>query len=84
MNDILNQIRRQSVTQQAINILTSTQNHTIDLNRTRLYTHNADVDVINQTQLNELTAKTITYRAAKMGEKPLQESLSKSVRAPMS
>ncbi|MPX53656.1 helicase [Moraxella catarrhalis] len=82
LNDILNQIRRQSVTQQAINILTSTQNHTIDLNRTRLYTHNADVDVINQTQLNELTAKTITYRAAKMGEKPLQESLSKSVRAP--
>lgn len=82
LNDILNQIRRQSVTQQAINILTSTQTHTIDLNRTRLYTHNADVDVINQTQLNELTAKTITYRAAKMGEKPLQESLSKSVRAP--
>ncbi|OOR85590.1 helicase [Moraxella canis] len=82
LNEILNQIRSQTVTQQAIDVLTSTQAHTIDLNRTRLYTHNADVDSINQKQLNELTAKTITYSAAKMGEKPLQDSLSKSVRAP--
>ncbi|WP_264755544.1 helix-turn-helix domain-containing protein [Moraxella canis] len=82
LNEILNQIRSQTVTQQAIDVLTSTQAHTIDLNRTRLYTHNADVDSINQKQLNELTAKTITYSAAKMGEKSLQDSLSKSVRAP--
>ena len=82
LNEILNQIRSQTVTQQAIDVLTSTQAHTIDLNRTRLYTHNADVDSINQKQLNELTAKTFTYSAAKMGEKPLQDSLSKSVRAP--
>ncbi|MFC0819500.1 helix-turn-helix domain-containing protein [Moraxella marmotae] len=82
LNDILNQIRSQTVTQQAIDILKATESHTIDMNRTRLYTHNADVDSINQKQLGELQAKSITFRAVTTGEKALQETLTKSVRAP--
>ncbi|OOS06299.1 PIF1-like helicase [Moraxella cuniculi DSM 21768] len=82
LNDILNQIRSQTVTKQAVDVLQATENHTIDLNRTRLYTHNADVDTINQRQLQQLPTKPITYQAATMGEKPLQEALTKSVRAP--
>ncbi len=82
LNDILNQIRSQTVTQQAVDVLTQTLHHTIELNRTRLYTHNADVDKINLQEIANLDTKPQLFTATISGEKPLQEALAKSVRAP--
>ncbi|USZ14424.1 AAA family ATPase [Moraxella sp. FZFQ2102] len=82
LNDILNQIRSQTVTQQAVDVLSGTQMHTVAMNRTRLYTHNTDVDKINQKELDQLDATPQSFVAVSTGEKALRETLLKSVRAP--
>ncbi len=84
LNDILNQIRAQTVTHEAIDVLKATEANTISMQRTRLYTHNADVDKINGQELDKLPTTAVTYQAICAGEKILQESLVKSVRAPES
>ncbi|UNU72871.1 AAA family ATPase [Moraxella nasovis] len=81
LNDILNQIRRQDVSQTAIYALNTAQNHAIDDDCTRLYTHNANVDEINKAQLNKLTTKAHTFTATEFGDKALLENLRKNVRA---
>lgn len=82
LNDILNQIRSQLVTHQAVNILKATQDHKINLNRTRLYTHNLDVDRINHRELDDLATKPYTYQAVVSGDPALKEAIIKGVRAP--
>lgn len=81
LNDILNQIRAQNVSQQAIQILLATKNNTINQNRTRLYTHNVSVDKINQEALNALATPAHTFECTTFGEKALIETLKKNVRA---
>lgn len=49
---------------------------------TRLYTHNVDVDTINQRHLKELTTESKTYNMATKGTKVKIEQLMKSVLAP--
>lgn len=49
---------------------------------TRLYTHNTDVDSINQRHLKELTTESKTYNMATKGGKVKIEQLMKSVLAP--
>lgn len=82
LSAILNQIRTQSVSQQAIETLLTTKHHAIDDNCTRLYTHNSNVDNINQEELAKLAAKEHIYEALTDGDKQLVETLKKSVRAP--
>ncbi|MDO4441942.1 MAG: AAA family ATPase [Moraxella sp.] len=82
LNDILNQIRAQQVSRDAINILKSAQHHDIDINRTRLYTHNINVDNINETELAKLDGKSHQYDAITSGDKVLVDNLKRSVRAP--
>lgn len=82
LSTILNQIRTQKISQQAIDTLLATKHHAIDDNCTRLYTHNSNVDHINQEELAKLTTKEYTYEALTDGDKQLIETLKKSVRAP--
>lgn len=81
LNDILNQIRAQTVSQQAINALLATKNNSINQNRTRLYTHNASVDKINQQALDALSTPAYTFECTTFGEKALIDTLKKNVRA---
>lgn len=49
---------------------------------TRLYTHNADVDLINQRELKALTTKSKIFSAETKGNKTMIVSLKKSILAP--
>lgn len=82
LNDILNQIRRQKVTDVAINALRATERHDIAMSRTRLYTHNANVDEINESEISKLDGKAHEFHASTLGDKILLDSLKKSVRTP--
>lgn len=50
---------------------------------TRLYTHNVDVDELNQRQLDAIEAKTEQFAAQLEGNAKLIETLKNSVRAPV-
>jgi ATP-dependent DNA helicase PIF1 len=49
---------------------------------TKLYSHNADVDLINEVELSKLKTRQKTYLTAKEGKRVLIESLLKSCLAP--
>ncbi len=49
---------------------------------TRLYTHNADVDAVNNAKLAELHGPARTYKMSGMGRKPLVEGLIKNCLSP--
>ncbi len=80
LNDILNQIRRSQVTQQAVHILKETIHNQVNINRTQLYTHNYSVDKINQNELNKLQSESQTYLGESDGDGKLSDMLKKSVR----
>ncbi|MDQ2933024.1 MAG: AAA family ATPase [bacterium] len=56
-------------------------NHT-GIEPTRLYTHNIDVDTVNETQLKKVDGYECTYEMTSKGKKPLVETLKKSCLAP--
>ena len=49
---------------------------------TRLYTHNIDVDTVNETQLGKVSGYETVYEMETRGKKPLVETLMKSCLAP--
>lgn len=49
---------------------------------TRLYTHNADVDAVNDAKLKELPGTAYTYRMDGVGRRPLVETLTKNCLSP--
>lgn len=49
---------------------------------TRLYTHNIDVDKVNEVELNKVEANEFVYEMVTKGKKPLVEMLKKSCLAP--
>lgn len=49
---------------------------------TRLFTHNVDVDVINNRELSKVNENEIIYEMTTKGKKPLVEALKKSCLAP--
>lgn len=49
---------------------------------TRLYTHNVDVDSVNENELGKVDAAEFTYEMYSKGKKPLVEALKKSCLAP--
>ncbi len=77
---ILNQIRRQEFTEQILPALLATKQHQLSLSRTRLYTHNIDVNKINEQELNALTTPSISYHGFMEGDATMAETLKKSVR----
>ncbi|KND48382.1 MAG: ATP-dependent DNA helicase PIF1 [Parcubacteria bacterium C7867-002] len=49
---------------------------------TRLYTHNADVDAVNDIELGKVSGPETIYEMSSKGKKPLVEALKKSCLAP--
>lgn len=93
LNDILNEIRTGSVSATAItalqqtkdNLQVNTRNSDMvndDNDITRLYTHNADVDSINQRHIQALSTAERVYNATLTGNEKLLMTLGNSVRAP--
>ncbi|ELA08148.1 ATPase AAA [Moraxella macacae 0408225] len=80
LNDILNQIRRQQFSENTMLALQATKNHTLNQSRTRLYTHNINVQNINEQELAKLNTKSHLYVSYGEGDEKLLESLKKSVR----
>lgn len=80
LNAILNQIRSQNFTADIVPALEATTHHTLDGNCTRLYTHNFNVQTINDEELEKLTTPAMTYTGFGLGEEKLVETLKKSVR----
>lgn len=80
LDDILNQIRRQEVTFEAIAALEATYDQDVDINRTRLYTHNLNVNKINDKELAALEGETMRFEATATGDSKLVETLKKTVR----
>lgn len=82
LNQILNAIRSQSVTEEHIEILRSRKVDPTKTDILNLYTHNEDVDYINFTQLQKIKGETYRFKAENEGEeKPLQVLIN-SVMAP--
>lgn len=82
LNDILNAIRSQSITQQHLQALEQTRTQDIGETFTRLYTHNMDVDSINFQHLNAIEQQGHEFMAVCDGNDKLIETLKSSVRAP--
>ena len=80
LDDILNQIRRQEVSFEAIAALEATFDQNVDINRTRLYTHNLNVNKINDKELAALEGETMRFEATATGDSKLVETLKKTVR----
>lgn len=80
LDDILNQIRRQEVTFEAIAALEATFDQNVDIKRTRLYTHNLNVNSINDKELAALDGEMMRFEATSTGDSKLVETLKKTVR----
>ena len=80
LDSILNQIREQSVTFEAIDALNATHAQSVDISRTRLYTHNLNFNTINQKELDALTTEAMVFNATDFGDSKLVETLKKNVR----
>ncbi len=80
---LLTQIRKQDVDEGTHMTLSDAQEFRMsDVEPTRLYTHNADVDTINEQKLSELTTPLRVFPAHTRGAKKNIETLKKSLLAP--
>ena len=79
LNQLLNAMRHQQLTDQQRDLLLSTGTQTLTIAPTRLYTHNVNVDQINQRQLEQLQGDALTYQARHDGKSGLIDSLYNSV-----
>lgn len=84
LNNILNQIRQGYIGEEAILKLKDCRHHQLPYNEepTRLYTHNFDVDQLNQEFLQKIDAKLECRTAETKGNQKLIETLKNSVLAP--
>ena len=77
---ILNDIRRNCISDETRECLKSRHNKVLDcaIEPTKLHTHNINVDTINDSELNKLKGEMVTYNMESKGRKPLVEALKKS------
>lgn len=82
--NILNEIRGGSVTKKSRVLLEDQQGRTFPpgITPTRLYTHNKDVDVLNETELSKLSGEAYEYDMETKGKANLVTALKKGVLAP--
>ncbi len=83
LNNILNQIRENTITEESIRILKEAKNNALEDSDklTKLYTHNADVDQENLISLEALPSETASFEVKTKGNAKLIETLKKSVLA---
>jgi hypothetical protein len=83
LNLILNEIRAGGLSEQSYKKLQSATLNKLeeDVDLTKLYTHNYDVDNINSEHLSKLSGQAKIFRAKTKGNKKLIETLKKSVLA---
>lgn len=83
LNLILNEIRSGRISQQRYETLKARIHHPIQiqLEPTKLFTHNYDVDELNQVELKKIKGKSRNYHADTKGNEKLLEGLRKSVLA---
>jgi len=81
---ILNEIRSNEVTQDSIDLLQERMLQPIEsaIKPTKLYTHNADVDAINNLELEKINQKSHNYDMTSSGEKGLVKTIKKYCLAP--
>ena len=80
---LLNSIRRNEIEEEHYTLLNEqTDIGYENIEPTRLYTHNADVDLVNNTKLAALPGKPKTFKMAGRGSKPLLEGLVKNCLSP--
>lgn len=95
--EILNEMRGQNISKKSMDLLNKRMiqkeeggfdyEEVIEIDKedevsTMLFTHNIDVDKINDDQLRRLSGLSITYEMESRGKKPLVEILKKSCLAP--
>lgn len=78
---ILHEVRSGTVSQESINALKGAVNTSFEagIEPTKLYTHNEDVDFINNTHLADLPTKSRFFKAKTRGDKSLIDVLKKTV-----
>jgi ATP-dependent exoDNAse (exonuclease V) alpha subunit len=81
---LLNEMRSGEVSEASIEFLMARKNAEpiSDIIPTKLYTHNADVDAINDQQLAKLKTKEKTYKMTSKGDRSVGTALKKSCLAP--
>ncbi len=79
---ILNEVRSGSVSSESSEILQTRFIKNKDLDATKLYTHNSNVDTENFTELDKISGKKIEYIMRSSGKKSIIETLKKSCLAP--
>jgi intein/homing endonuclease len=81
LNDILNAIRSQTVTQEHIDIIAATSSNTLT-NPLKLYTHNRDVTAINKQHFDALPGIVYTNKAKTTGKSIFVDMLKANIKAP--
>jgi len=79
LTEILNGIRSRSVTGDQISQLEATIDNKHTITPTKLYTHNADVDFINNEALLKLEGELVTYNGSKKGNQKMMDFFLKSL-----
>ncbi len=82
LNDVLNEIRKGSVTEKSIGLLQSSKELVDAEEPTRLYTHNMDVDRINTAHITEIKGRKKIFKAKVKGNLKLAETVKRSIMAP--
>jgi len=84
LNAILNEIRAGDINERSYFMLKETYDNVIkdESSVTRLYTHNKDVDAVNNHFLQQLDAEVHVFDAKLKGKEALAEGLKRSVLAP--
>lgn len=81
---ILNAVRENAVSRETLEILKTRfdQKSDFDLEPTKLYSHNKNVDEENERELQKISGKAVEYEMQSKGRRSLVENLKKSCLAP--